>query len=534
MHQKKIRLAVIEAALFLSAAVLIWRLSLIIRNEETITASTQQGRYSMSVCLSTGTIYDCNFRRITNNTPVLYGIVNPTADAIASIFRHIEPTTDLTEQIKRHSPFCCLLQSRPDTDNVNVRIYQGYQNAGVQYAQHIVGYRQNGIGVAGLEAAYGDWLKSCDRTVSLTFPVNAVGAALTGIDTQTDISGYDGGGLVTTLDKSIQEIIEAALQSAKPNPSCAIVLDVKSGAILGMASQPCYDTAHLAEALHDEYTPFLNRALCAYPVGSVFKLAVAVSALENGLSQDYMYECTGQTDVYGQHFRCHDLEGHGIINLRGALIGSCNPYFINLTQLLSAQQLHDTAESFGFGKSIPLAKGINAAAGYLQTESELSIEAEKANFSFGQGKLLASPLHIAAMTACIADQGCYHTPYLVRGLTENGSEIIAETSVKSKQIMKHETAAILREMMCGVLSEGKSQNGIPQYTTAGGKTSTAQTGYFLDDGTECCHAWMTGFFPANSPEYAVTVFVENGGSGNQAAAPIFREIIDHIAVMDSN
>ena len=66
--------------------------------------------------------------------------------------------------------------------------------------------------------------------------------------------------------------------------------------------------------------------------------------------------------------------------------------------------------------------------------------------------------------------------------------------------------------------------------TAAGKTSTAQTGQTADDGTELCHAWMTGFFPAYHPQYTVTVLIENGGSGNQTAAPVFRQIIDAIAL----
>ena len=224
-----------------------------------------------------------------------------------------------------------------------------------------------------------------------------------------------------------------------------------------------------------------------------------------------------------------DLNGHGLLNMQKALVKSCNPYFISLSRLLSPDMLHDTAEALGFGKETVLAPDLAGASGYLPSTDELHVEAEKANFSFGQGKLLATPLQIAAMTACIANDGIYTEPRLVCGLTEDGRKLLPAQAPEQRRAMQADTAKKLRRMMAAVLADKQTANARPTGIRAAGKTSTAQTGQFDADGKELCHAWMTGFFPVAKPKYAVTVFVENGGSGNGTAAPVFREIIEQIA-----
>ena len=132
------------------------------------------------------------------------------------------------------------------------------------------------------------------------------------------------------------------------------------------------------------------------------------------------------------------------------------------------------------------------------------------------------------MTAAIADDGIYSEPKLIRGLTADGTALLAESQTEQHRAVSSDTAAKVRRMMVSVIEKAKNTNGKPDNTRAAGKTSTAQTGKTDADGNELCHAWMTGFFPVNHPQYAVTVFVENGGSGNETAAPVFREIIEQI------
>ncbi len=531
MHRPHIRLSVLAAVFFLMASALLFQFYRILHNEEAITASAQQGKYKMEIPLSEGRIYDRHFTRLNGGAETFYAIVNPTPDAIASILDIVTDADALTEQIQHRTPFCCIVKESVSR-SPNVQIFAGNaENTGSVPAQHLLGYRQNGEGVCGLERAFYEQLHSFDCIATADFTVDVNGSVLSGMERSISVSGISKGGVVTTLDKSIQQITEICLREADPNPAAAVVLDIKTGGVLAMASRPTYRVSQLAAAMEDDASPFLNRGLCAYSVGSVFKLATAAAALENGLNSLYMYECTGETAVNGQRFRCHHADGHGLLDMKTALVDSCNPYFIHLSQLVTPQAFREMAANLGFGEAIVLADGVSSAAGYLQTEAELQIDAEKANLSFGQGKLLASPLQIAAMTACIADNGFYHTPYLVQGITEDGETVAELPKTAGRRVLSANTAMSIQQMMCAVLKEGEKQNGLPTRTTAGGKTSTAQTGQFAPDGTEYCHAWMTGFFPAEAPQYAVTVFVERGGSGNQAAAPIFREIIDRIAVM---
>lgn len=523
---RKIHLLLITFLLVI-AAILI-QLCRIITNRDVIQAGSAQGTYTLNVPISTGTIYDCNFRRITNTQPCYYAVVHPTTDAIAAIFAKVRDRELFHSAIQKGTPFFCEIVD-DDVSNENIWVLKGAVSSdGPQLAQHLVGYRQNGVGVAGLEAACYDWLSSCDTVAYLQCQVDAVGTMLPGFDAAVYHDGGNAGGIVTTLDYNIQQITEAALAESGANGT-AVVLDIRNGNICAMASLPVYDPENLAEYLDDTDSPFLNRALSAYSVGSIFKLVIAAAALENGFTTGNMYACKGSIDIYGQTFRCHSYQGHGLLNLESALTVSCNPYFVSLSRLLSPVTLHETAAAFGFGKSILLADGIQSSEGYLQTAEELEIEAEKANFSFGQGKLLATPLQVAAFTACIANDGVYHKPRLLLGMTEDGKTSVNVTQTESEQVISMETALTLQKMMVSVLTTAEDANGLPTTTTAGGKTSTAQTGQYDADGNELCHAWMTGFFPADEPRYAVTVMIEHGGYGNEAAAPVFRRIIDAMA-----
>ena len=522
------RLYLMMSFLFLGLIGLLVQLYRISNGSEAVQAGVRQGKYRLQVPLAEGVIYDRFLRPLNQTEDSLLAVVSPTPETVASILPKLRDRTAVSEQLKSVSPFVCeLTGSVPECPGL--LLLNGKSNrSGAQTAQHLIGYRQDGKGVAGLEAAFDSLLTGYDSRADIVLSVDAHGAALPGDGNALLMNRDAGGGLVTTLDVNIQKITETALRSVLPNGGAAIVLDCRCGDILACASVPVYRPDALAESLDDPMSPFLNRALCAYNVGSVFKLAVAASALEYCPLAELCYECEGSIDVYGQIFRCHERTGHGLLDLRAALTVSCNPYFIMLTQLVSAHDLHQTAALLGFGKPIPLAGGMTAGAGRLQTAEELSVAAEKANFSFGQGKLLATPLHIAAMTACIAGGGIWMMPRLVEAETPDGKTMIHEQPSYGRRALKPETAAKLREVMTAVLSDPDHANGAPSNVTAGGKTSTAQTGRFAPDGTEYCHAWMTGFFPAEEPKYAVTVFVENGGSGNSAAAPVFRRIIEEI------
>lgn len=519
------RIRILMCAFVLIAAILLWRLCQILTNQDTLLAGYGQGSYVLEIPVTTGTVYDRKFSRLTNTDIRYYAIVHPSADAVATLFTKVKDLDALRNAAKRSKPFFCEVTDdniiHPDIRVIKVSV----PHEGIQLAQHLIGYRKEGEGVTGLEFAYNDWLRSCDAIAKLECTVNATGVMLPGLDNTLYRDGGAAGGIITTLDAEVQSIAEAALAKAEGN-GAAVVLDIHTGEIVAMASLPVYDPSHLADYLDDINAPFMNRALAAYSVGSVFKLVIASAALEEGLAEQYMYTCTGKTQIYGQVFRCHTHRGHGLLDLQNALTVSCNPYFVSLGRFMTPEHLVDTAKSFGFGQGIVLADGIRSAAGNLQTAEELEVEAEKANFCFGQGKLLATPLQVAAMTACIANDGVYITPRILLGMTEDGESMINATVMDARQAVSVKTAKKVQQLMITSLNTAEDAKGLPSFTTAGGKTSTAQTGKHDENGDELCNGWMTGFYPATKPRYAVTVMIENGGYGNQCAAPVFREIID--------
>ena len=158
--------------------------------------------------------------------------------------------------------------------------------------------------------------------------------------------------------------------------------------------------------------------------------------------------------------------------------------------------------------------------------------AELANFSFGQGKLTATPLQITQLTCAIANNGKMPILRMIKGLTPDGEKPVVEKKPQISEVMSEKTAEKIRNMMVLAVTGNKRSKAKSSKISVGAKTSTAQTGHYNDEGEELCHAWITGFFPAKEPKYAVTVLIENGGYGNDAAAPVFREIAEKITDLD--
>ena len=294
-----------------------------------------------------------------------------------------------------------------------------------------------------------------------------------------------------------------------------------------MASFPTYSPNEIENALTDESLPLINRALYSYSVGSVFKLVTAAQAIDEGFA-DFMYDCTGNINIKGQYFNCHKLSGHGLQSMSDAMTNSCNTYFINLSSSLNVESFRKLAYSLGFGRENYLCAGITGSAGVLPTTKQLMIPAELANFSFGQGKLTATPLQITQLTCAIGGEGKMPVLRLIRGVTVDGETVGNEKQPQISQVLEPETAEQLKKLMIFAIRNNKDSNARTNKISVGAKTSTAQTGRVDENGVELCNGWITGFFPARKPKYALTVLVEDGGYGNDCAAPIFRSIVEKI------
>lgn len=395
-------------------------------------------------------------------------------------------------------------------------------------APHLIGYQNGGVGASGLEKAYDDLLSSGAQT-TVTYSVDGTGRLLPGekVTLEAPVES-ENSRIVLTIDRKIQSAVETVLKE-QADSGAAVVLDASNGDILASASVPDFDPEDLATALHAENAPFLNRVFSAYAVGSTWKLVVAAAALENGYPASRLYDCKSAIEVGGITYHCHWAYGHGEIDMASALRVSCNPYFIDLAENLGGEPILQMARSLGFGMPTSLGPDWNTAAGNLPTGASLSSETVLASFAFGQGKLMATPLQMASLAAAIANGGYAVTPRLVLETVSGDGVTEKAPDYPPNRVMSEKTAAALREMMIAVVESGSGEKAKPKTGSAGGKTASAQSGQFREDGSEIVHAWFIGFYPAEKPRYAIAVLAEGMDSGGDFAAPVFRAICDCLA-----
>ncbi len=487
---------------------------------------------SMTVDLATlkGTIYDCNMQPLTNTGTRLFAAAKPSGYALGQLKGKVLP--DVFDSVmERMSKGKCIavetdshIAANNDIKEISVpERYSGF------LACHVVGYLDGeGRGVSGIEKSFDALLSKNSSRVTVRFESNAKGRALLGGEIRVEGNKIPSGGVALTIDREIQTITENALDASECECAAAVVMDIESGAIRACVSRPFFDPENIAASLNADNSPLINRSLLPFSVGSVFKPFVAASAIENG-TESFEYFCTGSVTLNGVTFNCHKKDGHGLLDMRGAVADSCNTYFIALANKTGGEKIRETAESFGFGKEIVLADGIKSNAGVLPHIDELDSKAAVANFSFGQGSLLATPVQLCAAFSAIARGGIYIRPYLVEGTVDADGVL---TRIKNygerRQVISLNTAELVSEYLKAVVDEGSGKRAWNEYVTAAGKTATAQTGK-SENGEEIYNAWFVGWFPADEPRYAVAVLKENGGEGALSCAPVFREIAVNMA-----
>ena len=497
-------------------------------------ASHVQGRYALSVASARGVIYDRNMQRLVNHDYGFVASVVPTPQSLDAIIRLVgdDSREELVARFQSGMPFAMRVpRGNLHARGIDVfRVPQRYSDD--QIAVHLIGYLgSGGRGVAGIERAFNDVLLDFGTTIETVYHMDAIGHLMTGGATEVRRTGEEMpmGGVVLTLDTNIQLITQRALASGAER-GAAVVLDVHTGDILAMASLPDFDPRDIAASLERDDAPFINRATSGYSIGSAFKTLMSAAALEAGFTRDFRYVCSGYVNIGGRFFRCNNYAVHGDINMTRAMEVSCNTYFIDLGMRLDPRFALTFMENMGLGSADQIAPGMYTQSGNLPLISEFAAPAAAANFSFGQGSSLATPLQMASTVAVIANGGRSVEPRLVKGITPDGLIITQPTPVfASNQIISERTAREMREILVAVVETGSGRPARPIRGSAGGKTSSAQTGRFDDDGVEEVHAWFAGFYPAENPRYSIVVFVEGGVSGERVAAPIFRQIADGIA-----
>ena len=426
-----------------------------------------------------GNFYDHRGQLLTGQTTRWMALCVPGEGSYARLFAYTDAAGQAALYQKRNAASPFLLEVDRDVSALGVSCWPvERRSSAAPLAVQLLGYLDGeGHGAAGLEAAVG-----------------AVGVQL-------------------TLSREIQQTAEAVANETMQS-GCILVLDTANAKVRACVSRPGYDPENISASLNAPDSPLLERAFQCYAVGSVFKPVVAAAALEAGES-GFVYTCPGWCAVDGRIFRCAGGIPHGEVDLAGALEKSCNGYFIELGRELG-----------------PLTDALHTAAGVLPEREALASSGAYANFCFGQGELLASPLQVAAMMNTIACGGICRTPLLLETTLDEttGAPLTALSHVRSRRVLTKRTAAALQALLAGVVAGGTGHEAALPGQTAAGKTGTAQTGQF-SGGTELKNYWFAGFVPAEQPRYTIVVLQDTQAEPAFSSAAIFARVAAGLEIL---
>ena len=415
--------------------------------------------------------------------------------------------------------------SRTDGPLTWLRQYPG----GPPYA-HVTGYYSLVYGRTGLE-------RSEDRVLSGEddrFFVRRLSDSVTGREPQ-------GGNIITTLDPDAQEVAYEALGD---NRGAVVALDPRTGAVLAMVSRPSYDPARLSSfqpaeirsyyAQLNEATsdPLINRTISkTYPPGSTFKVVTAAAALSSGdVDADTQLPSPRELDLPQTSARLRNFGGSSCggesSTLADALRISCNTAFGALGLQLGADRLRSQAEDFGFGDD-SLRVPTKVATSVFPEDPN---EPQTAQSAIGQFDVRVTPLQMAMVAAGVANGGEVMEPHLVREVqAPDLSRLDQADPTVYQRAVDEDVAQELTRMMELVVSDGSGVRAQIPGVRVAGKTGTAQHAQGRPP-----HAWFIGFAPADDPQVAVAVVVEDGGSvgseatGGALSAPIARRVMSAV------
>jgi penicillin-binding protein 2 len=415
-------------------------------------------------------------------------------------------------------------------------------------AEQLLAYRSRGyrgdemVGVAGLEA-WGEEILAGQHGGKLSV-ITATGEEVAELGQREAAPGRP---IYTTFSRDVQEKAQQILGGRK---GAIVVLDVETGAVRALVSGPGFDSnvfvgptsdVERSQVLADPRHPLINRATQGtYPTGSVFKVVTMSAGMEEaGLDPlGSSFNCPGYWDGLGVGARklCWKTDGHGQINLQDGLSASCNVVFYNVGKTLHELDpniLPQFGSSFGLGEATGLV-GLYEESGVMPgpewKESALGEQwypGDTVNLAIGQGYLRVTPVQAARMIAAVASGGTLYRPYIVEriGLGPQGPEQVTEPEVVGSLPLGADHLAALQAGLLGVTTKSI---GTATYRFAGlsisvaGKTGTAEAGGVDSEP----HSWFVAYAPAEDPEIALAVVVENAGEGSTVAAPLGRQVIE--------
>ena len=455
-------------------------------------------------------------------------------------------------------------------------------------AANVIGFvNGDNIGGVGLEAKYNDTLEG---TAGMTVTAkNAAGTEMLYQGYEKLFDAENGNDLMLTIDVEVQSYLEKGIESmvgkfGAKNGGTGIVMDVNSGAILGMASYPNYDPNQygtlidmkLQEKLdatlasieekrssyetEEDYqaalsaaqnsavqTQWRNKCIdSTYEPGSTFKPITLAVALEEGLvNMNTTFTCTGSTMVQGwsKPIYCSKKTGHGVQTLEVAVGNSCNPAFINMGLKIGTETYYEYLKAFGLMETTGVDM-IGEVAGIFSDEKTFNSNVVSlASYSFGQ-TFNVTPLElIRAQAACI-NGGYLYTPYIVEKEVDGEGNVISQhDATPVRQVVSEETSATVRQCLEYVVASGTGKNGQVAGYRIGGKTGTAdKTGSKTDDNPkgDVVVSFMC-FAPADDPQYIMLltmdtpsrdtgVYVSGGNMVAPTASSIMADILPVLGV----
>ena len=403
------------------------------------------------------------------------------------------------------------------------------------------------IGRTGIEYTYEKYLRGVDgvRIVEISadgIPIGEVKGLLEGEDNENAVGSHPpvpGADLILTIDLNLQRAVESAFTWERGS---VVVMDPRNGEILAALSRPAYDPNIFIEGVSEERwkelyenpdNPLFNRTVQAtYPPGSTFKVITAYAGLKNGLISRYQYmrPCVGAYRFGNRYFHCWKPEGHGALATLGAIVHSCDVYFYQVGELLTANQFASAGRIFGLGRKT----GVDLpseAAGIIPDHAYFDRRFGKGkwtkghllNYSIGQGEILTTPIQLCVLTSIFANGGRMVRPHVVERIVDADGGLIYENNAESipMPVIEQDILRYIREAMERVVS---AETGTGRATAVpgiriAGKTGTVQNPHGKD------HAIFVAFAPMEDPEVALAIVMENAGQGGVMAAPVAREIL---------
>lgn len=457
---------------------------------------------------------------------------------------------------------------RLDGVEINARLTRHYPQG--KHAVHVLGYVSqideqdlndidstdyagtSHIGKIGLEKYYEDELHG--QVGVQQVEVNARGRTLRILNETPPIHGNN---LHLTIDSKLQRATEIAFGD---RVGAAVVIKPDSGEVLALVSMPTFDPNLFVNGIsfkqysrlrESSYRPLFNRALSGqYPPGSITKPFYGLAGLEAGtIHSQETQVCRGYYLLPNEERRYRDWKktGHGVVTVQDAITQSCDVYFYSLAHQLGIDKMSAFMTDFGFGiktgiDSIGENAGLMPSREWkLKTQGVAWFPGETLITMIGQGAMLATPLQLANSMAAFANKGRRYKPYLVSSIDNSGtgfsrkihSGIAGEYTIKRDLNWQH-----IHNSMIDVVhdSQGTAQQiGVDINYKIAGKTGTAQVfGIAQDEEYDAeavglnlrDHALFVSYAPADKPEIAIAVIVENGGHGGSVAAPIARQVMD--------